>query len=143
MITWKALVDNLRCNPNFRGNPRYDGVIFHYQSSHSEDPDAILKLVHMVAQLIFVFCVQLHAEIQVPMALIQPMDAAKPRRGDAELGLRRVKARARDKAVFTPIRLLVRGTLLFSDPDHERDFFVVDTVDADMFVRVQSMYKKS
>lgn len=133
LITWKSLVDNLRCNPNFYGYPRFDGVIFH-QNTQGND-----ERTYTFARLIFIFVVQIKTH-RVALALVEVMDKVL-RKADKELGLYRVKSRARKNATFIPVRSIVRGALIFPIPDKEKDFFVVDTVDADMFTRIKSIYK--
>ncbi|KAG6369648.1 hypothetical protein JVT61DRAFT_14144 [Boletus reticuloceps] len=53
---------------------------------------------------------------------------------DTALRLKRVKARPRTASMFIPIRLIVRGALLYPDPKHRDEFLVVEHTDGDMFL---------
>jgi len=60
------------------------------------------------------------------------------RRKDKDLGLYRVRVKA-DPYEIISVQSIVRGTLLVQDSDNLDDYFVVDTVDADMFLRMKSL----
>lgn len=135
MITWKLMADNLRCSPSFFGQPRYDGVIIH-KAGNSLSHDA----EYAFAQLIFVFIVVVD-EHTYPLALVHLMDHKRPsRRMDKDLSLYRIRAKPRSQAMFIPVRSIVRGALLFPVPAKTNEFFVVDTVDADMYLRVKAIF---
>ena len=76
-----------------------------------------------------------------PLALIHPYDAGiqGPRcRKDKDLELLRVRVRPRVQAEFISLHSVIRGALLIQDFDSDSDYFVVDTVDTDMFLRLRS-----
>ena len=133
MITWKPAADYLRCNPSFFGAPRYDGVIIHKAGGRG------VPAQYIFAQLIFVFSIVI-GEHTYPLALVHPMTQKPARRLDQDLSLYRVRAKLRTEAVFVPVRSIVRGALLYPVPQKAREYYVVDTVDADMFVRVQKIF---
>jgi hypothetical protein len=39
-----------------------------------------------------------------------------------------------------PLTCIIRGAVLVEDIKHKDDYFVIDTVDEDMFLRVKKMY---
>jgi hypothetical protein len=65
--------------------------------------------------------------------LMLPLAGVRLRK-DKDLGLFRV--RARPQAQFFPLRLIIHGALLVQD----FDFFMVDTVDTDMFLHMKMMH---
>ncbi|KAJ7280986.1 hypothetical protein C8J57DRAFT_1564409 [Mycena rebaudengoi] len=126
---WEDYADYLRCSPDFYGHPRYDVVIIKTVSGT------------MFARLIFVFGFKVKDKIHC-FALIQPLDSGtgplSPK--DKALGFYRVREKPRRDSEFIPVESIIRGALLASDPDKNGDFLVVDVVDNDMFLRLQSMY---
>ena len=134
-ITWKQLADHLRCSPSFFGQPRYDGVIY------QKDGDVLAGTgVFGFARLVFIFTISV-LEVSYALALVQRMDIAKMRRVDRELSLFRIRTRPKAMFSFIPVRSLVRGAFLFPVPDRKSlEFFVVDAIDADMFVRIKEIY---
>ncbi|KAI6127987.1 hypothetical protein EDD16DRAFT_1690555 [Pisolithus croceorrhizus] len=113
---WCQYTDHLRCNPSFHGHSRYDCVL--------------LKMAQqdIFGRLVFLF--------QCTVALVQPYDAPTgPRLAkDMHLNLWRVSE------IFS-VRSIIHGVLLY--PDHTRlgEHLVIDTIDTDMFLRVQMMHK--
>ncbi|EKM49412.1 uncharacterized protein PHACADRAFT_33470 [Phanerochaete carnosa HHB-10118-sp] len=129
-VTWCTLTDYLRCNPNFYGHPRYDGVILDI----GNDTVIFGKLLHA-------FICQIGQDLE-PIALVWPLDApvGVHLRKDKHLGLYCVHAKPRIQAEFFSLRPLVRGAVLVEDPDRYGDFFVMDVVDTDMFLRVKAIF---
>lgn len=127
VVTYETETDYLRCNPKFHGNPRYDGVIINTGQ----------KVIF--AKLVFIFEYSFEG-ITEPLALVWPLDAPTgPRsRKDKELGLIRVRAVPRVDCEFIPVQSIIRGAMLVDDPDAADEFFVVDVVDTDMFMRMKS-----
>ena len=66
----------------------------------------------------------------------QPSDQV--RRKDKDLGLYRVQKKANPYKIIS-VQSIVRGALLVQDSENPDDYFVVDTVDADIFLRMQSL----
>ena len=127
-VTWKTCTDYLRCNPNFYGKARYDFVIV------DTAPGIIF------AQLLSMFLCVVDNKVY-PLALIHPYDAGiqgPRRRKDKELELLRVRVKPRVEAEFISLHSVIRGALLIQDFDSDSDYFVVDTVDTDMFLRLRS-----
>jgi hypothetical protein len=128
---WEDYADYLRCSPDFHGHPRYDAVIIKTVSGT------------MFARLIFVFGFKVKDKIY-RFALIQPLDAGtgplSPK--DKALGFYRVREKPRRDSEFIPVESIIRGALLASDSNKNGEFLVVDVVDSDMFLRLQSMYPR-
>jgi len=127
-VTWQLLSDYLRCTPQFHGVPRYDCVI--------------IRTVDRVifGRLLFIFTI-VEGSTTYPLALIHPYDAASgpQRRKDRDLGLIRVRARPRASAEFISVHSIIRGAYLVQDGADVNDFFVVDVVDTDMFLRIKKI----
>ena len=134
-ITWKKLTDHLRCSPLFFGHPRYDGVIY------QKDGDVFAgTAVFGFARLVFVFTISVQ-EVSYALALVQRMDIANVRRVDRDLSLFRIRTRPKGMFSFIPVRSLVRGAFLFPVPERKSlEFFVIDAIDADMFVRINEIF---
>lgn len=75
------------------------------------------------------------------LALVLPMDAptGSRRSMDRNLGLTRLRARPLASSEFISLQSIVRGALLVPDYDNNGDFFLVDLVDTDMFLRAKSL----
>lgn len=127
LVDWQQHTDYLRCNPSFHNAPRFDCVFIHTNE----------KVI--VGRLLFIFECPVGKDLY-PLALIHPFDAPTGTRlrKDKQLNLFRVRARPRAQAEFFSIRSILRGALLVHDAG--LDYFVVDTVDTDMFLRVKKMH---
>ena len=128
-VDWREKVDYLRCNPSFHGQPRYDCIIV----------DTVRGPIF--ARLVCAFNYKIEGE-DYPIALIHPFDAAVsgPRRQkDTDFGFFRICAKPRTSCEFIFVRSIIRGALLVEDFGREGDLLVVDTVDTDMFLRLQQM----
>ncbi|KAA1480067.1 hypothetical protein DENSPDRAFT_789887, partial [Dentipellis sp. KUC8613] len=134
MVNWQETTDYLRCSPLFNKHQRYDFVIV----------DAIPKPIF--AQLLMIFtCTVLGSDFAI--AFIRPLNARgisqKQKDIDDNLDLHRVRSKPMADSGFIFVRSIQRGALLINDPDHwpEFDFFVVDTIDGDMFLRCQELFR--
>lgn len=125
VVTWRLDTDNLRCNPDFQGVPRYDFVI--YQIDDTTIGFAQLKCV-------FLYTFQ---GVQHPIALVKAYNIIQNRRQiDRDLGLCRL--RPRPTTEFIPVLSIVRGALVLEDVDGvSSSSLVIDTVDSDMFLRLR------
>ncbi|KAI6157711.1 hypothetical protein BKA82DRAFT_131015 [Pisolithus tinctorius] len=129
-VDWCQYTDYLRCHPNFHGRPRYDCVLIKTQQKD------------IFGRLILLFqCVV--GEEAFPLALIQPFDAPTGQRlhKDKHLNFWRVHEQPHMSSEIISVHSIIRSALLY--PDHTRpgEYLVVDTVDTDMFLRVQMMHK--
>lgn len=129
-MTWRQETDYLRCNPSFHGVPRFDGVLVELGEGHV-----------MFGKLLFVFACEIDTELQ-PFALILPLDApiGVQLRKDKQLGLHRLRARNRSQSIFIPIRSIIRGALITDDPLVYNDYFLIDVVDTDWFLRSRRIF---
>jgi hypothetical protein len=128
---WQQKTDILRCNPDFRGNPRFDFAIVQTTNGF------------IFAKLVFLFEYTIE-DTPYSFALIHPYDAAiGPRRQkDIDLGFYRVRAKPRQSSEFISVRSIVRGALLVEDFGRDGDHLVIDLVDSDIFLRLKAMYSR-
>ncbi|PCH42571.1 hypothetical protein WOLCODRAFT_71761, partial [Wolfiporia cocos MD-104 SS10] len=126
---WRTVTDLLRCNPDFHGKPWYDYVLL----KTTERP--------IFAQLIFVFTYLVKNDILYPLALIMPMDGRTgvEHSKDRDLGFYRLKLNPRTQYEIAPLHSIIRGALVVPDYEHSDEFLIVDIIDADMFLRLQSL----
>ncbi|KAG2090890.1 uncharacterized protein F5147DRAFT_755445 [Suillus discolor] len=112
----------------FFGSPRYDCVMV--QTNNQP----------FFARLIFMFGCSI-GETNLSLALIHPYDVGigVRRKHDTDLGLWHVRAKPQSSPKFISVRSIIRGAALASDPGKQGDYFVIDTVDADMFLRLKSL----
>ena len=90
--------------------------------------------------LVFLFTCQVGSSTH-PLALVQALEKY-PRQGttrgiDKKLSIYRWNMHARSRCEIIPVDNLIRGAVLVSDKNYADDYFVVDTLDADMFLRVK------
>ncbi|OSC97911.1 hypothetical protein PYCCODRAFT_1418559 [Trametes coccinea BRFM310] len=136
-VDWKLETDYLRCSPSFYGSERYDHVI--YKPSGEE--------TYRFGCLRLLIIYELRGT-NYPIAYIEELDVVQGvrRRIDRDLGLCRIRrrvntpARAHEGCIFISARSIVRGVLVMPDHAREGDFFVVDTVDGDMFLRMRQHF---
>ncbi|KAK0187459.1 hypothetical protein F5146DRAFT_935250, partial [Armillaria mellea] len=124
------------CSPSFNHHPHYDFVLV----DTIDGP--------LFAQLVMVFKCTVHEKI-FPLILIRPFD--QPMEGlstqkDQDLGFYHVRMdMKKSKPRLVSIYLVLWGALLIEDPDIDpkdedvKEYLVVDVVDADMFLRMQSL----
>lgn len=128
LVDWTAKTDYLRCSPKFHGRSRYDFVFANLQGGPA------------FAQLVFIFTCQVN-EKNYQLALVQPLKkylrpATKVQ--DKALSIHRWKAQSRDKCQVIPLDCVIRGAVLVKDPAYAADYFVIDMLDGDMYLRVKS-----
>ena len=128
MVNWQDDTNLLRCNESFHHQPRYDHVLV-----ASEDGGLFF------AQLLCLF--QFYTDTQsYNLALIQTygQPSGSIRRKDRDLGLHRLWLKNNPYAIIT-VESIVRGVLLVEDATIQGDYFVVDTIDGDMFLRMTTL----
>jgi hypothetical protein len=124
MVTWQDEVDYLRCNKSFFGHPRFDYVIFTTERGLS------------YAQLLRLFKLQVESHIySLALVKVYGRPPGSLRRKDKDLGLHRVQLKS-DPYQIIAIDSIVRGVVLAEDPDITGNYFVVDTIDGDIFLRM-------
>ena len=141
MEDWKLATDRLRCSSNFFGKPRYDYIIFKADESGTMKYGR-LKEVFIVPTA--------DLEKKYPIAFIDVLEVPHGSRShvDSDLGLCRLrKVQDRNRStMFIHVRSIVRGALVVRDHGsvgtsraHE-DYFAIDIIDGDMFLRCQKYF---
>ena len=103
-----------------------------------------IKARYGFGRLLFIFELHVENEGRIPFVLIENMSLpATRRRMDRELGLCRVRSDGRRSPSVILARSIVRGALLYQVPDSTSDFYVIDSIDADMFLRMQEIFGSS
>lgn len=127
--TWKKVTDYLRCSPDFYGHPRYDCVMI----------KTLGKPIFGRLLFIFTFAVE---DRKYPLALIQPYDGHTGirRQKDRDFGFYRVRRNTHLHSEIISVHSIIRGALLVDDFGKDGDFLIVDTIDGDMFLRLQQIY---
>jgi len=128
-VDWRTKTDYLRCNPKFNGRPRFDFII------------ADCSQGCVFAQLVFVFICRVSGQDH-HLALVQPLEKksrANTRSADKSLSISRWHIQARNRCEVIHLDCIVRGAVLVADTKYKGDYFVIDTLDDDMFLRVKSM----
>ena len=113
----------------FSGRPRYDFVI------------ANLPQGCAFVQLVFTFICRVSGQ-DYRLALVQPLGKASRANAnpiDKSLSIRRWQIRARTRCEVIPLDCIVRGAVLVKDTEYTTDYFVMDTLDEDMFLRVKQL----
>ena len=125
MVDWKLSTDRLRCNKSFHNTERHDHVLV---SSGDH---------HFFACLLRLFKVTVddktHAFAYVKLYCRPP---GSLRRKDKDLGLYRLKTQ---KYEIISLKSVVRGAVLVPESENSGEYFVVDTIDADMFLRMKGL----
>ena len=126
-MDWRLNTDILRCNEYFHGQQRYDHVIVAKENGH------------FFARILRLFQVSTGVESH-PLVYVESycQPSGQVRRKDKDLGLYRVRKKANPYEIIS-VQSIVRGALLVQDSENPDDYFVVDTVDADIFLRMQSL----
>ncbi|KAG1901334.1 uncharacterized protein F5891DRAFT_1128092 [Suillus fuscotomentosus] len=132
MVDWRLQRDLLQCNPKFFGSPRYDCIII--KTEHQP----------LFAHLIYMFRCKVGGT-ELSLALIHPYDIGIGvcRRQDLDLGLWSVRAKPQSSSEFIFVESIIRGVALASDPEAVNDYFVMDTIDTDMFLRMKALQGSS
>ncbi|KAI5993201.1 hypothetical protein EDD15DRAFT_2388095 [Pisolithus albus] len=129
LADWKVTTDHLRCSPSFYGQPRYDCALIQLTESET-----------VFVRLISIFTCDIPDIGSISLAFVQPLTAkiGGIRRIDVNFRLTRVKAVPRSNPIFIPIQSIIRGAVVVPDPSHSSEFWVVNHIDADMFLRMEA-----
>ena len=76
------------------------------------------------------------------LALVLPLKKSvrsTTRDDDKALSIHRWQAQDRDKCRVIPLDSIIRGAVLVKDPAHTKDYFVIDVLDGDMYLRVKGL----
>ena len=125
VVDWKIKTDILRCNQSFHGRPRYDHVL------------VVTEDGHFFARILRLFQIDMGGQSH-PVAYVKSYCRRRAGRKDKDLSLYRVRVKANPYEIIS-VQSIVRGALLVQDSDSLDDYFVVDTVDGDMFLRMQTL----
>lgn len=126
-MDWRLCTDILHCKESFHGRQRYDHVIVATERGY------------FFARLLRLFKISVATESHY-LAYVQSYcrPAGQARRKDKDLGLYRLRVKASPYEIIST-ESIVRGALLVQDSERSDDYFVVNTVDGDMFLRMQSL----
>ncbi|KAJ7606248.1 hypothetical protein FB45DRAFT_765753, partial [Roridomyces roridus] len=131
-VDWKQGRDILRCNPMFHGRPRYDSVTY----SADRDESAMGRLK-------FLFRCQLPSKETIDLALVRPYRRSSwhpPTRTDCPIREWAPARAGQYKTAFIALEHITRGCLLSPIFGASREvFYVMDCVDADMFLRLHDI----
>lgn len=94
----------------------------------------------LIARLVYLFSYSI-GDADLHLAIIHPYDVGigVRRWQDVDLGLWRVRAKPRSSSEIISVRSIIRGAALAKDPETDGDYFVIHTVDTDMFLRAKSL----
>ena len=129
LVDWSIKTDYLRCNPSFNGEERYDFVITNVPQERT------------FAQLVFAFVCRVGG-LAYHLAIIRPSDKvsrSSTKKVDKDLSIHRRQIRSRSRCEVVPLDCIVRGAVLVKDPNYSGDYFILDTLDEDMFLRVKQL----
>ena len=125
LVDWKLSTDRLRCNESFYNTERRDHVPVSSEGHHFFA--CLLRLFKITVDD------KTHAFAYVELYCRPP---GSLRRKDRDLGLYRLK---RQKYEIISLKSVVREAVLVRESENSDDYFVVDTIDADMFLRMKGL----
>ncbi|KAJ7737168.1 hypothetical protein DFH07DRAFT_753146 [Mycena maculata] len=127
IVDWDSGRDILRCNPMFHGRSRYDSIIYEGQGDDLA-----------MGQLELVFRCHLPHKATLDLAMIRPYRKtswAARTRTDCPM-----REWSGSSTIFISLEHVTRGALLCPIFGASRDvFYVIDCIDADMFLRVNKI----
>ncbi|KAG0705638.1 hypothetical protein DFH29DRAFT_980865 [Suillus ampliporus] len=130
LVDFRQTTDYLCCSLSFHNLPQYDCVIVNTTTGV------------FFARLLFLFTCVIN-DTSYPIALVHPYDAPIGRhlQKDKHLKFLRVRSQPRETASeFILAESIIRGVALAPDHTIAGDFFVMDTVDSDIFLRMKQMH---
>ena len=122
VVDWRLSTDILHCKESFHGRQRYDHILVATEKGH---------FFARILRLFWIFVGEQSHPVAYVKSYCRP--PGQVRRRDKDLGLHRLRVKANPYEIIS-VRSIVRGALLVQDSDNPEDHFVVDTVDADMFL---------
>ncbi|KAG2146329.1 hypothetical protein DEU56DRAFT_870107 [Suillus clintonianus] len=132
---WKLATDYLRCNTSFHGKEWRDYALIRTQDKDGHDKNIFVQILYMFKHTV--------GSNTLDLALVLPMDALigplARRRMDRELQLTRLRARPTSSSEFITLHSIIRGALVVPDFANKGDYFLVDYVDTDMFLRTRRL----
>ncbi|TFK59648.1 hypothetical protein BDN72DRAFT_890374 [Pluteus cervinus] len=129
LVTRNTDCDRLRCSPMFHGHPRYDSVMI------NQDPEPPI-----LGKLVFLFAYTVN-EIEVPLALVQLYEIYDiESEVEIDLEMIRLHLPLDAPALLLPITSFIRGACVSPAFDAPNDYYLLDVVDTDMFLRTRRSY---
>ena len=125
MVDWKPSTDCLRCNASFYGVERRDYVLVKLGDHHF--------FAHLLRLFKITVDDKTHAFAYVEL-YCRPPGSLQCK--DKDLGLYRLKSK---KYEIISLESVVRGAVLVPESKGSGEYFVVDTIDADMFLRMKGL----
>ncbi|KAG2348732.1 hypothetical protein BDR05DRAFT_972997 [Suillus weaverae] len=116
-IPFPVSTDYLQCTPMFHGSPRYDCVILQTNTG----------IIFGKLMLIFTCTV---GDVQYPVTL------------DKDFQFWRIKRKPRASAEFFSVHSIVWCCMIVEDVSRPDEFLIVDTIDTDMFLRMQDIHSQ-
>ncbi|KAG1897931.1 uncharacterized protein F5891DRAFT_956346, partial [Suillus fuscotomentosus] len=108
----------------------HDCALIRVQDKDGCDKNIFVKLLFMFKHIV--------SNRTLDLALVLPMDASpRQRLLDRDLRLTRLRTRPAALSEFITLHSIIHGALLVPDFDNNRDYFLVDYIDTDMFLHVQ------
>lgn len=91
-------------------------------------------------RLLFLFTITVQ-DATYPVALIHPYDApiGARRRKERDLDLYAIRAKPHSSAEFISARSIIRGAPLAPTFDSPDEYYVIDNIDPDLFLRIQKL----
>ncbi|KIM52857.1 hypothetical protein SCLCIDRAFT_38933, partial [Scleroderma citrinum Foug A] len=126
-VDWCQYTDYLRCSLSFHGRACHDCTIFQTQQRD------------IFTWIISLFTCSIGNE-KFPLALIQPYDAGlvgQRLSKDNHLSFWRVHEQSHASAEIFSVHSIIHGALLYPDNTRPGEYLVIDTINTDMFLRVQ------
>lgn len=134
VVDWRWNSNIIRANPDFHERPRYDFALVQIDGNEC-----------IFIQILFLFSMAYNGT-KHNLAVVLPMDAPRMqenRARDDALRLTRVSPRRRMHSVVIDTSTIIRGALLTPDiSSNAGEFLVVNTVDEDMWRRLESVVLK-
>lgn len=127
MVDWRFYTELLRCNESFYGYERRDCVLVKSGGKH------------FFARLIRLFRIMVDTKSHA-LAFVElySRPSNSLRKKDKDLGLYRLRLNAKRYGIIS-LESIVRGALLIPDFEVSGEYLIVDTIDADMFLRMKSL----
>ncbi|KZT42297.1 hypothetical protein SISSUDRAFT_1016075 [Sistotremastrum suecicum HHB10207 ss-3] len=121
---WLPRRDIIRCNPNFQGNKRFDTVLVN---------DTPLRFARVLA----LFTWRYHpAKKPISFALVRYFQDSTWKPKTPFKGMRILKERKESHFIY--VASIIRSCHMPQVPDHAEHYFMNDTIDADMYLRMNS-----
>ncbi|KAM6499899.1 hypothetical protein JOM56_005407 [Amanita muscaria] len=136
-VTWEADNDYLRCSPSFHSKERYDCVMINKGEGRVMFACLLFNFMYSMAE-------NTYSDYH-PFALVLPYDVIGVRQQkDKYLQLLRLRRQARHQSMIISAFSIIRGAYLVptNDTIYSNEYYVVDIIDADMLLRLRSLYPR-